>query len=848
MTKKRPSFRKPKRLQTYTSPEELFANLSNRASSHGYLRAPQVDALREYEKLQKESDIAFELPTGTGKTMVGLLISEWRRRRHNERVAYLTLTNQLAKQVLKEAESLGIDCADITGAKDTRDPSEVGRYKAGRAIGVTTYANLFNVKPVVQTSDVIVFDDAHGGEHFVSDMWSVRIRTDEYRELYTNILTALRPVLTDNQYRNITDASGHGIVELTSTHDNKSLLSDITDLLDSTNEAAIYFPWSLIRNKLEACFIFVSLNEIVIRPFIPPTHTHEPFNGTKQRIYMSATLGGEGDLLRSYGVTSIKPIRVQHAQWGKRYIFVPGLYLDEDECNNIISEIWKKMESQRALILAPSFSIAQKTFQDVTHQMNPKPTKLGASDIEESLEQFNGAHNVILCLAGRYDGLDLPGDDCRLLIMSESPAAIGALERHLREYWKLGPLLRRRERVRLIQGMGRCTRDATDYAVILLLGQSLINTVTAPVVVQGMPGEIQRELKWGIEQSELVRKDKKVLSEMILGLLTDKSYRKDANESVEEIEIPEIKMESESYDESGKLEVKYSRALWEGNYSVAYKIAREATDTISIPELAGYRAWWFYLATIVASLQSERDSEIDCLRRARATGVNTGFLDYLLREKMGKKSVDVASNKDDQQAEAIWNRLEEWGWHGSKYFKKITETKEGIAALSDPTRYHIGLEGLGQCLGAETMRPTESGTPDVVWIFSDNCFTFEAKSDKEPDGSLSKRDVQQAKGHPEWLIERRKNLEQIPIHPIIISPTRRLDPVAKPHAKELHYVSTDMIIEFSNDVLAMLSELHARLAGKEFGTIHSELKSSIRQAGFDCDKIKELLCKTEFNT
>ena len=73
----------------------------------------------------------------------------------------------------------------------------------------------------------------------------------------------------------------------------------------------------------------------------------------------------------------------------------------------------------------------------------------------------------MLCLAGRYDGIDLPGDDCRLLIMAESPGAVGALERHLREHWKLGPLLRRRERTRLIQGMGRCTRDATDFAVII---------------------------------------------------------------------------------------------------------------------------------------------------------------------------------------------------------------------------------------------------------------------------------------------------------------------------------------------------------------------------------------------
>ena len=96
MSKKRPSFRKPKRSQSYDSPEELFGKLSNREKSHGYLRAPQVDALRAYMDYTRDSDVAFELPTGTGKTGVGLLIAEWRRRRFGGKVAYLTLTNQLA--------------------------------------------------------------------------------------------------------------------------------------------------------------------------------------------------------------------------------------------------------------------------------------------------------------------------------------------------------------------------------------------------------------------------------------------------------------------------------------------------------------------------------------------------------------------------------------------------------------------------------------------------------------------------------------------------------------------------------------------------------------------------------
>ncbi len=38
---------------------------------------------------QKHKDIAIWLPTGSGKTLVGLLIAEWRRRKYGEKVVYL---------------------------------------------------------------------------------------------------------------------------------------------------------------------------------------------------------------------------------------------------------------------------------------------------------------------------------------------------------------------------------------------------------------------------------------------------------------------------------------------------------------------------------------------------------------------------------------------------------------------------------------------------------------------------------------------------------------------------------------------------------------------------------------
>lgn len=837
MKMKRPHFRKPKAVPTYATPEELFAKLPNRAKTHGYLRGPQADALRDYANIKDKSDIACELPTGTGKTTVGLLIAEWRRRQTGEKVAYLTLTNQLAKQVLREAEKLGIDCADLTGTKDTRDASEVGRYTAARAIGVTTYSNLFNVNPVVQASNILVFDDAHGGEQYVASMWTVRIDATAHSKTYREVLTALGPALSESQYRVVTDESEFAAVELADVHANPDVLINVTAVLDKVGEAKIRFSWSVIRNNLHACLFLVSLREIAIRPLVPPTHTHEPFSSTTQRMYMSATLGGEGDLLRGYGITRVGAIRAKHAQWGRRYIFMPSLYFEEEECPQVVSSVWNEMSTHRALILAPSSIIADRTFNSISGKMKPKPARLDAKDIENSLEPFIRTDGALLCLAGRYDGLDLPGDDCRLLIMADSPGAVGALERHLREHWKLGPLLRRRERTRLVQGMGRCTRDATDFAVILLLGQSLVDSVTLPILAQKLPGEIQRELSWGMEQGETAREGFSVLTEMIIGLLTDEDYRKEANENIAELDIPDQQEDELGDNESGKSEVLYLQALWSGDYSNAYHVARRAADETNEPALAGYRAWWLFLASIAAHYTGNNDGEIDCLKRAKKIGINSGFLDKLLRLR-NKKSLKIdATSSMDMQAETIWNQLADWGWQGPAFGKRIQEMLSGLSVPADHTRFHIGLERLGQCLGAEVIRSTDDGAPDVVWIYHDRCYTIEAKAGT----SLSKKYVLQAKGHVDWLKTQRPELNEVFIQPLVVSPENAADVVAKPHIKGLNFVSVADIAQYAETVAAGIQEMRTQFAGKEYGAVHDQMKVAIRQAGLERGAVDTLL-------
>ncbi len=69
------------------SPVLMFRDL-RRDSSIKYLWGHQEKLLDQYVSHIKSKNLAIELPTGAGKTLVGLLIAEYRRRALGERIAF----------------------------------------------------------------------------------------------------------------------------------------------------------------------------------------------------------------------------------------------------------------------------------------------------------------------------------------------------------------------------------------------------------------------------------------------------------------------------------------------------------------------------------------------------------------------------------------------------------------------------------------------------------------------------------------------------------------------------------------------------------------------------------------
>lgn len=156
----------------------------------------QKEVLNIYsDTLLNEKRVAFELPTGAGKSLIALLILEsWRQ--EGKKVAILTSSKTLAIDIVKKAKDIGLTAFEITGktglseADLTRRDRYLIAYKRGAGIAIMNYwAYLYGD---FVTPDVLAIDDAHSFENAAHSHFSLEISREDHRELYNRIAHKLK--------------------------------------------------------------------------------------------------------------------------------------------------------------------------------------------------------------------------------------------------------------------------------------------------------------------------------------------------------------------------------------------------------------------------------------------------------------------------------------------------------------------------------------------------------------------------------------------------------------------------------------------------------------------------------
>lgn len=800
-----------------TDPESLFRDLK-RAPHIKHLWSHQADILRTYHTSHLgTSDVALEVPTGTGKTLIGLLIGEFRRRLNDERVVYLTPNKMLANQVAALAVEYGIPTHVLVGRQSEYPIEAFHEYTTNQAIAITSYSGVFNTNPRLNDAHVILLDDAHASENYIADLWSVGIGRKKHPDIWKGLIglyaTYLPEAFADRLRSEESDPKYDQQVDIIPGPYMRKHARELRELLNAhlSKDDAAYFPWSVIEPYLHACNIFFTWGAATIRPVIPPTHLHLPFSSALQRIYMSATLGEGGELERIVGVRSISRIPVPKG-WdtrgsGRRLFIMPGLSLKEPELTQG-SRIAITL-SKRGLVLTPNDSESDRAANDFS---SSGFIVYRAKDIEKDLSAFTAATNAVLVLANRYDGIDLPDEECRLLLVHNLPIGTNLQERFLFDRLAATSLLRDRMITRLTQAVGRCTRSDNDYAVVLLYGQELIDFVSRSDTRNLLHPELQAELEFGLNNSTDTTFERytsilrSFLAQDTNWHLAEGAIQKARKEKHRKTDPEAVKLREVVTDE-----IDYIRSLWKSDYRSALMSARKVADALGGPRTKGYRAWWYYLAADAAMLDNEVTGDEatasigrELFERACKASPAIVWLAELARHNLTKSPLGTVEKATVVATDAIHKLLKDLGTFGVRFEKDISACREKLSS-KDHNTFVQGLRRLGDYLGFESTAPKETGAPDCIWTIQGTAhIAFEAKPEQKPEEQIGIESVRQTAGHEKWTKASVASVDSTPIISILITPRTKIDKDAVVHAGSTYHVTPASLQSLGEETIELL--------------------------------------------
>ncbi|KPI48248.1 hypothetical protein IM33_17470 [Clostridioides difficile] len=800
-----------------TTPQALFQDLKNRKIQG--LLAHQSVIINEYmEKYYNSKNVALELPTGSGKTLVGLLIGEFKRLRDKKRVVYVCPTIQLVNQVVEQSkDKYGIKTEAFTGKIKDYDPKKKSSFLAGDSIAVTTYSSIFNSNTFFDNVDILILDDSHSSDSYISQFWSLSITRENNSDVYINLINIFKDSIGINHYNRLIvnnyDDTDLNWVDKLSIFDIKGIEENITSVIDNwKKEFREKEAWKNIKGYLEACNIYISYNEILIRPMIVPTKHFPYFNNVEQRIYMSATLGESGELERITGIEKIDKVGVpdgwEKQSLGRRFFIFPNSrFEDKDVAKFIVDSI--NMES-RSVFLVPNNKkrdLIKKFIKD-----NTSYELLDNDDFSESKSNFISKEKSVAVISNRFDGIDFEGDECRLLFICGLPRAMNLQERFFTTRLATSVLFNERIRTRLTQAIGRCTRGGIDYAAICILGSDLEKELVMEEKKRLFHPELAAEIEFGYTQSrELENYD-----EAITNLNIFKNHGEEwdgADEIILDIRNSiaesrnkcqdEIKCVFKNLSKSAEYEVKFQYALWNKDYKKCITFVNKILENLNDDLLKGYRGYWNYMASYVYEADSQKQNALKCKNKALGCINGLTWLPNILDDNNNINIKNTNTYVYTKQIENIEYEILKLQPGSRKYQKIYSEIINGID--NGGTNIEHSLELLGKLIGYKSGNKTEAAAPDTYWILSDGtCIISECKVKKQDTKPIDVTEIREAKTHKEWLISNNIISENVNTYTVFITNSKYLHKHAYPISNDIYYINIKDIKEFAIRALVVI--------------------------------------------
>ena len=457
-------------IQKQINPRDIFMALTGKDNKYQYPRDVQGEVWKQWFNVRQNKDTIIKMNTGSGKTLVALLILQSCLNEGVGPALYVVPDKFLVEQVKTQADALGIKVTD------TENDLDYQRKKAILVIGIQKLVNGKSIFGLREENNYpigsVVIDDMHACISCIQEQFSITVpRTNVLYNLIANLFYDDMNAQAEGRFNEIVNSQN--------TFDNMMVpfwswqekITQVYQILASNRENdAVKFKFDLIKDCLKLSHCYISAKEISIIPNCTPIQKITSFDEAKRRIYMSATLPDDSPFSTVMGLdfdkkmTVISPEKANDI--GERLIVVPKIInkdITEFEVRNAIAQ---KAEDYNVVVLVPSYAMAEcwKSLGGIV---------LNSSNISQGIGLIKNNDKGLYVFVNRYDGIDLPDDACRIIVVDGLPNISNMNDRYEQEIVRKSKRIQREQ----IQRMGRGVRSSNDYCLVYLLGNQLTNVL-----------------------------------------------------------------------------------------------------------------------------------------------------------------------------------------------------------------------------------------------------------------------------------------------------------------------------------------------------------------------------------
>ena len=416
--------------QNSLEPRDIFMELPNKDKRYSYPRDVQTEVWKQWFENRESKNNIIKMNTGSGKTAVGLLILQSCLNEGIGPAIYVVPDNYLVKQVCDEAKRLGIKAVD--GSEESKAEEDY-YFRNSKSILVTNIHKLVNGKSVFglrndSNIDIgsIIIDDVHACLATIEKQHTIII--EPKLDIFNSIIDLVSNYSESKESQNFCDIKDNKDPKysyLVTFCICQNICNDVYNLISDDSykdKDFVLFNYPLMRNNWKTANCVIKAKRIEITLKGTPIHKITSFEKAKRRIFMSATLSDDSVFISTLGLDKqelnniIVPEKANDI--GERLIVFPQ-YLNpnitEQEIKNKVSNIAK---NYNVVVIVPSFDRAN-FWKDV----NPVQI-LSSSDnnIYSGIEKLkNNEIFGLTVLINKYDGVDLPDDACRMLVVDGLP-------------------------------------------------------------------------------------------------------------------------------------------------------------------------------------------------------------------------------------------------------------------------------------------------------------------------------------------------------------------------------------------------------------------------------------------